>query len=318
MFQVERVFILHPCLNMATKVKQNKVTQRKRATSATKSGARARVQRSNQPSEIAVFLRQYAPAILLVFFAVLTGVLLFVGYRAVTATSIFNLKNVDVSGTNRVEAEDVRQIVKRTATKTGVWNAEINEIRDEIEKLGWVKSAVVSRVLPDSLRVRVFERTPKAIVRNDGKTFWVDEAGKQLGATGEKDATTIVLQGWESENANTDLPQKRNLERLALFAKLQEDLKKAGILERVKTIGLEDLQNVKIFVAVADGTQIPIYAGKEDLVKRVEDALLVVDGFARNGELGKYQYFISKDGSVNPVPKSPINTVENKPEKKTK
>ena len=305
---------------MATKVRQNnKVTQRKRSASAVKAGARARVQRANRSSEIAVFLRRYAPAMLLVFFAILTGVLLFVGYRAVTATALFDLKTIDVAGTNRIEAEDVRQIVKRTALKTGVWNAEINEIRNEIEKLAWVKSAVVSRVLPDGLRVRVFERTAKAVVRNENKTFWVDEDGKMLGNITEKDSASIILQGWESENANSDFPQKRNLERLVLFGKLQEELKKAGTLDRVKIIDAEDLQNVKMSVSTtAATTPIPVYLGKEEFLPRLNDALLMIDGFARSGELAEYQYFISKDGNVSAVPKSAVTVSENKNAKKKK
>ena len=296
---------------MATKVLKNQVNTRRKP--AAKKVTSTRVQKSNAPSEVAIFLRRYVPFILLVFFAVLSGVLLFLAYRAVTATTVFNLKAIDVGGTNRVDAEEIRQIVKRLTAKTGVWNAEINDVQTEIEKIDWVKSAVVSRVLPDGLRIRVTERIPKTAVKIEERKFWIDEEGRKLGALDEKESPPLILQGWEEEK--TEAQHRRNLERLAVFAKLPEEWKKSGSPNRVKAVGLENLQDVEAIVMRGE-TPVSIHLGKENWAKRLETALLVIDNYQQTGELEQVQYFEAKDGNITAVPKMVVKATEPKSTKK--
>ena len=114
--------------------------------------------------------------------AVLVGVLIFAGYRAAASASFFQARNVDVSGTSRANADDIRAVVRRGVAQTGVWRADLGAISHELKSVAWVKEAVVSRVLPDGLRVRVTEREPRAIVRTSaGKFLWVDDEGVNLG-----------------------------------------------------------------------------------------------------------------------------------------
>src|SRR4051794_31534936 len=80
------------------------------------------------------------------------GIVAISGYQTVTASSFFGLKNVDVRGTDRTPADDIKRLVAGSVEKTGVWNADLGDIRTKIEKYPFVKSAAVSRILPAGIR----------------------------------------------------------------------------------------------------------------------------------------------------------------------
>ena len=92
----------------------------------------------------------------------------------------FGLKNIDVRGTDRTSTEDIRRIVMASVEKSGVWNADLADIRTKIEKFPFVKSAAVSMMLPAGIRVNVTERVPVAIVHLSSGDFLVDGDGAIL------------------------------------------------------------------------------------------------------------------------------------------
>ena len=66
--------------------------------------------------------------------------------------------------------------MRAESEKSGVWNADLQKIRKS-RKTDFVKTAMVSRILPDGIRVNVTERIPKAVVRIEGGDFWADDDG---------------------------------------------------------------------------------------------------------------------------------------------
>jgi hypothetical protein len=63
--------------------------------------------------------------------------------------------------------------------------------------------AVVTRVLPDGIRVRITEREPKAVVRNAaGRFIWVDDDAVYLGEMSPTDQMpAFFLRGWNEDNS---------------------------------------------------------------------------------------------------------------------
>ncbi|TCS62198.1 cell division protein FtsQ/DivIB [Varunaivibrio sulfuroxidans] len=52
--------------------------------------------------------------------------------------------------------------------------------RERIEQLPWVKTASVERMLPNTVVIRVHERTPMALWQNDGQFALIDEDGEVI------------------------------------------------------------------------------------------------------------------------------------------
>src|SRR5215471_19343545 len=102
--------------------------------------------------------------------------LIFTGYRAAASASFFNVRTVEIGGTSRASADQVHATVRRALATTGVWRADLSALSTQLEHLPWIRTAIVSRLLPDGVRVRVTERVPRAVIRNAaGRFYWVDD-----------------------------------------------------------------------------------------------------------------------------------------------
>ncbi|MBI1776979.1 MAG: FtsQ-type POTRA domain-containing protein [Proteobacteria bacterium] len=78
--------------------------------------------------------------------------------------------------------------------------------RRRLERLAWVKSAVVERALPGTLRVRLTERTPMALWQRDRKLVLVDRDGVVILRGGiERFASLPVLVGDDAPPAAAEL-----------------------------------------------------------------------------------------------------------------
>lgn len=218
----------------------------------------------------------YVPAILKVVLAVVVGILIFAGYRAAASASFFQVRAVEVQGAARVSSDEIQAIVRKEVEKTGVWKADLNGINARLERLPWIRTAVVSRVLPDRIRVRITERVPRAVVRtSSGRFRWVDDDAVLLGEMVPTDQLPpFFLRGLNEDDL--DGARKENRERVAKFLELQHDWDAAGLSERVSEVNLIDIRDVRAQLA-GDNSQIEVRLGSQDHGKRLQDALNVLD-----------------------------------------
>lgn len=215
--------------------------------------------------------------------AVVIGILLFAGYRAAASASFFHARSVDVSGTARVSQKQVSDLVLASVAQTGVWRADLDAISRELKKVAWVKEAVVSRVLPDGLRVRVTEREPLAVVRTAaGKFVWVDEDAVSLGAASPADQ--IFMRGWDEDG--TEGARALNRQRVEKFLAMIRELEANGISRRVSEVNFGDLRDVRAQLT-GDDSQVEIQLGQEDFGNRLKFALDELDR-QRNTPIGPF------------------------------
>lgn len=191
----------------------------------------------------------YLPWVGRIVLVVIAALLLFAGYRAAASANFFRVKNVDITGTQRVTPDEIQAIVRRDTQHTGVWNADVAAIRTDIEQLPWVRNASVSRVLPDGLRVRITERTPYAIVHTENSKFvWVDQDAVILGpmALQRDQLPPFFIRGWDAgwgaETANRG--------RLELYQSILTKWQALGLAAKVSEL---DLTNPKFVMASLGG-----------------------------------------------------------------
>lgn len=219
----------------------------------------------------------YLPALLKVAIAIALGGLIFAGYRAAAAASFFQIRSVEVRGESCASLADVQALVRREVGKTGVWQADLNDLSTRLERLPWIRTAIVSRVLPDGIRVRLLEREPRAVVRNSaGRFIWVDEDAVMLGEMLPTDQLpAFFLRGWNEEEG--EAARLENSERVRKFMELRRAWDNAGLSERVSEVNLMDPRDVRAQLA-GDDSQIEVRLGSQDLGKRLKQALDVLDG----------------------------------------
>jgi len=180
---------------MKTQAKKKIVPARAMRTQKRRRSATAKRRSSNGPSRIGNFV---LPFFLSFCILVCLGVLGFLGYRNVTASGFFDVKAIEVRGIDRSSKPDIERIVGSQTEKSGAWNADLAEIKGKVEALRFVKSAAVSRVLPNGIRVHVVERIPAAIVRLNSGDVLVDNEGRVLAPVEKKEVKLpFAMLGWD-------------------------------------------------------------------------------------------------------------------------
>jgi cell division protein FtsQ len=220
---------------------------------------------------------RYLPSVMKVLLAIALGTLIFAGYRAAASATFFQLRHIEVKGTTRASAEQVQQLVKRELALRGVWRADLTAVSAQLERLPWVRTAVVTRLLPDGIRVRIIERVPRAVVRTAaGHLVWVDDDAVMLGEMSPADQMpTFFLRGWSEENSET--ARLDNRERVEKYLELARDWDAAGLSERVSEVNLIDVRDIRAQLA-GDDSEIEVRLGSKDPGPRLKKALSVLDG----------------------------------------
>lgn len=248
-------------------------TTTRKTGAATKRTRRTNINRKKGAANISNFV------IPLVFSAVILfclGFLLFMGYRTVTAAAFFDVKNIDVRGTNKIQKDDIEKIVRAAAQKSGVWRADLKEIKDNVEKNTLVKSVVVSRILPDGIRVNISERIARAVVHLSSGDVWADDDAVILGAVGKnEERPPFVMRGWNEDK--TDKAAKDNQERVKIYQKMLDEWQNFELSKRVSTVDLTDLQEPQAIVQDS-GESVTIILPRDNFGKRLQTGLEKIAG----------------------------------------
>ncbi len=242
-----------------------------RTSAAKKPRRRAAVKRSGEVGKFANF---FVPLFFIVGILFCLGFLSLMGYRTATASSFFDVKTIEVRGIARASKDDIERIIRLQTQKSGVWNANLADIKTDVEKLMFIKSAVVSRVLPDGLRVSVNERVPRVVVRTKAGDVWADEDSVMLGSITENESRPpFVLRGWDESRGEKSA--KENQERVKIYLKMLNEWQDFNLASRVSSVNLTDLQDPQAIVQDS-GEFVTISLGKENFGKRLQKALEVV------------------------------------------
>lgn len=98
---------------------------------------------------------------------------------AIAADAGFEVRHVRVTGTNRMDEQEVyaRALATRNQAMPDV---DLAKLRTELRALPWVKDARVSIQLPHTLAIDIVERTPHAVLERADRLMLVDATGVEL------------------------------------------------------------------------------------------------------------------------------------------
>ena len=101
------------------------------------------------------------------------------GYRYLTNSAYFAVKNLEIVGNLRLSSREVLDIA---GLHTGM-NAllvSIDEIERKIAANSWVSTVSVKRSLPDGFTIRIVEKEPRFWVRQKGTLYYADGQGELI------------------------------------------------------------------------------------------------------------------------------------------
>ena len=157
--------------------------------------------------------------IVLVSAAAVLSVVGYAGYTIVhymRTSPRFAVQTVSVVGLNRVEQKHVLGQAGMEAA-ANVFSVDLEEVRQRVEGLKWVRFATVQRLLPDTIAIKIVERTPVGLARIRGEIFQFDAEAELLNRDRGAGADFPILHGL------TDEPEL-NRKKVALYIQIMEEL----------------------------------------------------------------------------------------------
>ncbi|MBA3942524.1 MAG: cell division protein FtsQ [Sphingopyxis sp.] len=100
-------------------------------------------------------------------------------YAQAVGRAGFQVKKVEVVGADRIDRLRVYDIALAQKDRS-MAAVDLEDVRSDLMKYGWIKDARVSRRLPDTLVVDIVERTPAAIWQHNNRLSLIDEKGVVL------------------------------------------------------------------------------------------------------------------------------------------
>jgi cell division protein FtsQ len=151
--------------------------------------------------------------------------------------------------------------------------------RGEIEKISWVESASVQRILPNRIRVELTERTPIAFLRSGNVLALIDAHGVILDRPQDEDLQFPIVSG-VSEELSLDQREKR-MQVYQEFMK-DVDLVRAGSAERVSEADLSNPKDLRVVMTglagPTDSQAVTIHFGSGEFTGKYK---MLVDNFSQ-------------------------------------
>jgi len=162
---------------------------------------------------------------------------------------LLKAEQIDLTGNHVVARESLVNVFYPDRGKS-VLTIPLDQRRVEIQKIKWVESASVQRVLPNRVRVEITERTPVAFVRNGNEIALIDAHGVILDRQGDVDMRFPIISG-----ITDALPRDESERRMQTYQELVRDLNivNADSVNQLSEVDLSNPKNVRIVMAGIPG-----------------------------------------------------------------
>ena len=160
----------------------------------------------------------------------------------------------------------------------------LDERRAQIERISWVESARVERILPGQIRVEITERHPVAFLRTGSELALIDAEGVILDRPSQGDFRLPVVSGLSDA-----VPQAERASRMRMFLEFQREIEtvRGGASEMLSEVDLSNAEDLRAMMvppaggkgAAPEGAQaVLVHFGSTDFGPRF---LLLLDNFAQ-------------------------------------
>lgn len=206
------------------------------------------------------------------------GLTALTAYRYETHSWRFRIETSDNIETEQLQNVSRAQVLDVFGGDIGrnVFFVPLEQRQEQLEKIPWVESATIMRLLPNRIRVAVRERTPIAFAQIRGTVALIDANGvvMEMPRTGTKFSFPVVTGFTGSE------PLSVRAARMRIYARLMRELDAGNMhySEQVSEIDLSDAEDLRITVGDANGTVL-IHLGTADLQRHYRFYLEHINGW---------------------------------------
>ncbi len=169
-------------------------------------------------------------------------------------------RNIVVEGTSIISKEEVQRLLN-VPEQTSMYDMDLTILQNGVKQNSFVKSAIIKRDAPSTLRVMVKEREPVAILisSNSSQLFYIDEEG-------------YVLQQPQIQNT-FDIPFISGISVQA--AQIGNRTTNEDVLAALRIVLLAKKSSSEIFNAISE---IKIQQGKDILLYATQNGIPIIFG----------------------------------------
>lgn len=146
-------------------------------------------------------------------------------YRHTQSDARFAIKRVDVTGAVHTQRAAIDALTKQYVG-LNLFQLDIDRVRHDLTALDWVRRIEIEKALPDTLRIRIVERTPSALISRDGAFRYVDENGAAFAdlspSIGDTDLPVIVATTGDDVVRAVDLLRRLRTTDPGVYARISE------------------------------------------------------------------------------------------------
>jgi cell division septal protein FtsQ len=166
----------------------------------------------------------------------------------------FEVRKLSVLGLKRVQES---QVLTKAGFEIGtnIFQVELDDIRRRVEELSWIRYALVERVLPDQIVIKIVEREPIGLTRIEGEIYQFDEDAKILEPDFGPAGSFPVLDGLRPGD------RKGNLPKVRMYRHVLEELGQTTLSE----VHINDAGEVTV---VASSDPVMVNLGSSDFRNR--------------------------------------------------
>ncbi|MBN2694555.1 FtsQ-type POTRA domain-containing protein [bacterium] len=110
-------------------------------------------------------------------FTIITFLVLFIPYyfrESIKRAPIFDLKKIVFSNTKHYKFDELLEKVHQDE-KNSIFDIDLDEINQTLLKLPWIKNVVITRILPDTLKISLEEHKIRGVVFIDKLYYYGDD-----------------------------------------------------------------------------------------------------------------------------------------------
>lgn len=190
-------------------------------------------------------------------------------YRYGTTSWRFRIdsgEQIEIAGLRNVTRSQAMEVMGGDIGRN-IFFVPLTDRKKQLEQIPWIESATVMRLLPNTLRVDIRERTPVAFVRIGSKVALMDANGVLLEmppkSAGVKYSFPVIVGAGDSE------PLSVRAARMKIFNSLMQSLDSEGAQRShdVSEVDLSDPEDVKVTVDDPQGSVL-IHLGSSDFLNR--------------------------------------------------
>lgn len=194
-------------------------------------------------------------------------------------------EDITVTGNHVVSREEVLgalglPLMGSLRTGTNVFRMSLDKRQRGVEKLTWVRSAAITRILPHGLLVHITERTPVAYVDVDGRVSLVDEDGVFMDKPESGAYDFPVVHGLDSL-VNAEDRRPRLAHYMDFMRQLGVEAPRAGWM--ISEISLADEEDLKALLIRGQQT-VQAHFGDRDYSERFRNFLAMLPEIQKSND----------------------------------